>query len=202
MSIEDATSHAEPASGSASGDVTRILEAWAEGDAGAADRLFPLLYDELHAIAGRHLGREKPGHTLQTTALIHEAYLKLVGLDRIAWKDRVHFLSMAARVMRRVLIDHAEARKAAKRGGGLTRVSLSGAAGGDADGPPAADLLDLDAALRRLATKDERQVRVVECRFFGGMSIEETASALDVSPATVKRDWSVARAWLNRELSA
>ena len=163
--------------------------------------LLPLVYSELKRIAARQLRRERPDHTLSATALVHEAWLELSQLDRITWQNRYHYLALAAQAMRRVLIDHAVARRAAKRGGGIAAETL--------DGDPmvlaearAEELLDLDNALQRLGAIDERQVRIVECRFFGGMSVEETAEALKLSPATVKRDWALARAWLNRELSA
>jgi RNA polymerase sigma-70 factor, ECF subfamily len=163
--------------------------------------LLPLVYGELKRIAARQLRRERPDHTLSATALVHEAWLELSQLDRIKWQNRNHYLALAAQAMRRVLIDHAVARRAAKRGGGIAAETL--------DGDPvvlaesrAEELLDLDNALQRLGAIDERQVRIVECRFFGGMSVEETAEALQLSPATVKRDWALARAWLNRELSA
>ena len=164
------------------------------------DDLLPLVYGELKRIAARQLRSERAGHTLCTTALVHEAWLELSNLDRIKWQNRSHYLAVAAQAMRRVLIDHAVARRAQKRGGGQHVESL------EADPlvmvqERAAELLDLDHALERLAALDGRQARIVECRFFGGMSIEETAAALDVSPATVKRDWVLARAWLNRELS-
>ena len=164
------------------------------------DDLLPLVYGELKRIAARQLRRERPNHTLSATGLVHEAWLELSNLDRIRWQNRHHYLALAAQAMRRVLIDHAVARRAQKRGGGQHVDTL--------DGDPmllvearAEELLDLDNALERLAVVDERQVRIVECRFFGGMSIEETAEALQLSPATVKREWTLARAWLNRELS-
>ena len=164
------------------------------------DDLLPLVYGELKRIAARQLRRERPDHTLSATALVHEAWLELSNLDRIRWQNRHHYLALAAQAMRRVLIDHAVARRAQKRGGGQHADTL--------DGDPmllvearAEELLDLDNALERLAVVDQRQVRIVECRFFGGMSIEETAEALQLSPATVKREWTLARAWLNRELS-
>jgi RNA polymerase sigma-70 factor, ECF subfamily len=176
----------------------------------AVDDFFPTVYEELRRIAHRQLGRERPDHTLGTTALVHEAYLKLARLDRIAWQGRAHFLAVAAQAMRRVLVDYAVARRTLKRGGARTAAALDDVPSGDlvaADALAAAatradELLALDDALRRLAALDERQARVVECRFFAGMSVEETAEALDVSPATVKRDWTLARAWLNRELGA
>lgn len=162
--------------------------------------LLPLVYGELKKIAARQLRNERPGHTLCTTALVHEAWLELSRLDRIKWQNRNHYLALAAQAMRRVLVDHAVARRAQKRGGGQPVQSLE-------DDPLVlvhgreAELLDLDDALQRLARLDPRQSRVVECRFFGGMSVEETAAALDISPATVKRDWTLARAWLNRDLA-
>ena len=180
------------------GEVTRLLAELGHGGHAAAERLMPLLYDELRQIAHRRLRGERPGHTLNTTALVHEAYVKLVGLDRIAWQNRAHFLAIAAQAMRRVLVDYAVGRKTQKRGGLLHRVPLD-----DAMLPasqPADALIALDEAIRRLHGVSPRLSRLVECRYFGGMSIEETAQALGVSPATIKRDWNVARAWLNREL--
>lgn len=180
------------------GEVTRLLAELDRGGAGALDRLVPILYNELRQIARRHMRGERPDHTLDTTALVHEAYVKLVGLDRMHWQNRAHFLSVAAQAMRRVLVDYAVGRRTRKRGGARQRVPLE-------DVPPHAaqpmeTLLAIDAALRRLDGVDRRLTRVVECRYFGGMSVEETAQALQVSTATIKRDWSVARAWLNREL--
>jgi RNA polymerase sigma factor (TIGR02999 family) len=179
------------------GDVTRLLAAMSAGDRAAFDQLFPLVYDELRRIAHRHLRGERTGQTLATTDLVHEAYFSLIGIERVSWADRAHFLAIAARAMRRVLINRAVARGAQKRGGGQQPESL------DADALPAAvpdeQLLALDEALRLLEVRNERYGRIVECRFFAGMSIEETASVLSVSPATVKRDWTLARAWLHRE---
>jgi RNA polymerase sigma-70 factor, ECF subfamily len=167
--------------------------------------LLPLVYGELKRIAARELRGERQGHTLCTTALVHEAWMELAKLDRIRWQNRSHYLALAAQAMRRVLIDHAVARRAPKRGGGRPVAPLDDAAGLDPVTmveARAAELLDLDAALVRLAALDARQAKVVECRFFGGMSVEETAEALSTSPATVKRQWTLARAWLNRELGA
>jgi len=182
-------------------EVTRLLAEAAGGGREALDRVVPLVYDELRRLAHRRLRDERSGHTLDTTALVHETYLELVDLDRIAWRSRGQFFAIAARVMRRVLVDYAVGRNAQKRGGGAARIPLDEAAGISvmADGQEA-ELMALDDALDRLGAIDARQARIVECRFFGGMSIEETAAALDVSPATVKRDWTLARAWLNREL--
>ena len=179
--------------------ITQALVALAHGDAGAHDRLFPMVYDALRDLARRELRRERPDHTLSATALVHEAYLKLVQLDRIDWKGRAHFFGVCAPVMRQVLISHARARNAAKRGSGAAKVPLADAMA-VADERPG-DLLALDDALLRLAELSPRQARVVEARYFAGMTVEETAMALELSPATVKREWTAARAWLNRELA-
>ncbi|HET7618745.1 MAG TPA: sigma-70 family RNA polymerase sigma factor [Vicinamibacterales bacterium] len=165
------------------------------------DELLPLVYEELRRIAARELRGERPGHTLCTTALVHEAWMELERLHRIQWQNRSHYLALAAQAMRRVLIDHAVARRALKRGGGRHAETLNEDAVVMVQGR-AEELLDLDAALDRLRAFDERQARIVECRFYGGMTIEETAEALDVSPATIKREWSAARAWLNREVAS
>ena len=179
--------------------VTELLVAARNGDAAAFDELFPLVYEVLRRIAHRKLAGERPGHTLATTDLVHEAYLKLVRLDRIEWRGRAQFLALAARAMRNILVDYALRRKAEKRGGGGVRVTLDDQlALAEASEN---DVLAVHAALERLEAIDERQGRVVECRFFAGMSIEETAAALGVSPASIKRDWALARAWLNRELA-
>lgn len=180
-------------------DVTPLLAGLNAGDAGSLDRVIALVYEELRRIAHRQLAGEQSGHTLDTGALVHEAYLKLRQLDRMEWRSREHFLAMAARVMRRVLVDYAEARRAQKRGGAPIPVAIDAVA--LAADQPGEEILALDEALRRLEALSERQSRVVECRFFAGMSVEETAAALDLSEATVKRDWVVARAWLNRELT-
>jgi RNA polymerase sigma factor (TIGR02999 family) len=185
------------------GEVTRLLAAANGGDPEALDRLVPLVYDELRGIAARRMAAERTGHTLTTTALVHEAYLQISGLDRIEWKNRAQFFAIAARLMRRILVDHAVRRGAQKRGGDATPVTLDRVSDGLAVGPEHdPEMLALDEALTRLEEEDERLARVVECRFFGGMTVRETGAALDVSPATVKRDWALARAWLNRELSA
>ena len=180
-------------------DVTGLLLAWSGGDTGAGERLLAAIYDELHGQAARAMRREGDAHTLQATAVVHEAYLRLVDQRRVAWRNRAHFYGVAAQMMRRVLVDHARARLADKRGGAFQRVSLAGlgaAAADDAD----LDVLALHDALERLAVLDPDQARLVELRYFGGLGIEDTAEALDVSPATVKREWAVARAWLRREL--
>src|SRR5688500_4266445 len=170
------------------------------GESGELDRLVPLVYEDLRRIAHRQLRGERSDHTLDTGALVHEAYLKLSSLDRIEWRDRSHFLAAAAGAMRRILVDYAVARKTRKRGGTRQRVPLEDVIVLTDDN--AQELLALDDALRRLAAESERAARIVEWRFFGGMSIEETAEVLEISPATVKREWTLARAWLNRELGA
>lgn len=182
----------------ASSDVTQLLLASADGDAEAFDHLFPLVYDELRRLAHYRMRRERAGHTLSTTALVHEAYLKLVDLNRIQWKGRAHFFAIAVQAMRNILVNHAHRRKAQKRGGGETPLPLDDVL--VMSEQRADEILALDEALHELARRSERQHEVVQYRFFAGLSVEETAQALDISPATVKRDWSAARAWLNREL--
>jgi RNA polymerase sigma factor (TIGR02999 family) len=182
--------------------VTSMLSHLSAGDDGALERLVPLVYDELRSIARAKLRREAPGHTLNTTALVHEAYLRLVGIDGVEWADRAHFFAVCARVMRRVLLDYADRVRAKKRGGARPDLPLVEGVVATDGGPTAVDLVDLDRALERLESLDERQCRVVECRFFAGLSVDETAEALSISPATVKREWATARAWLNRELGA
>jgi RNA polymerase sigma factor (TIGR02999 family) len=182
------------------GEVTRLLREWSAGDRNALERLLPLVYDELRRCAGAYLRRERAGHTLQPTALVHEAYLKLVGGETVAWKDRAHFFGVAARAMRQVLVDHARARNTAKRGEGQVLVALE-AASGAATPPRNLDLLDLDRALSKLAGLDERQSRLVELRLFAGLTIEESAEVLRVSHATVSREWKHAEAWLQREMT-
>jgi RNA polymerase sigma factor (TIGR02999 family) len=184
----------------AESEVTRLLDAASSGDRNAMDRLVPLVYDELRRVAHRQLAAERPDHTLNTVALVHEAYVKLVGLDRIEWKGRPHFFATAAVAMRRILIDYAVRRRALKRGGGLPHEELDPLM--VAVEERGEELLALDDALRRLGELNERQAKVVEYRFFAGMTIEEAAEALGVSTVTVKRDWAAARAWLNRELAA
>jgi RNA polymerase sigma factor (TIGR02999 family) len=178
-------------------DITGLLLAWGDGDEAARTRLVDAVYAELRGVARRHLRRERPDHSLTPTALVHEAYLRLVDQRRVRWQNRAQFFSIAAHVMRRVLVDHARARAAAKRDAGLT-MSLDGVDPGTA--PREVDLLALDAALGKLGQVDQRQSEMVELRFFAGLTVEETASALGVAPITVKRDWALARAWLYREL--
>jgi RNA polymerase sigma factor (TIGR02999 family) len=179
------------------GDVTQLLVRWRGGDESAHERLMPLVYDELRRLADRYMRAERPDHTLQATALVHEAYVRLVGVDA-AWQDRAHFMSLAATMMRRVLVDHARAGRRQKRGGGAAKVSLDDVALLSPE--PSAELLDLDDALTRLAAIDERKARAVELHYFGGLTYEETAEVLGISPATVDRDLRMARAWLYREV--
>jgi RNA polymerase sigma factor (TIGR02999 family) len=182
-------------------DVTGLLLAWGRGDRSAADRLVPAVYEELRRQAERAMRREGSEHTLQATALVHESYLRLVDQRRVEWRNRAHFFAIAATVMRRILVDHARARLTAKRGGGVAPITLAGAEHGGPQETDDVDLLALHEALERLAALDPDQARLVELRYFGGLTIEETAAALDVSPATVKREWALARAWLRRELT-
>jgi RNA polymerase sigma factor (TIGR02999 family) len=174
------------------------LLAWRGGDRAALERLVPLVYAELRRQAHRQMRRERPGHTLQTTALVNETYLRLVDSKRVRWQNRAHFFGVCAQLMRRILIDHARARGSLKRGGDAVHVALDDTPVGSS--PPYADLLALDEALTRLAAIDMRKSRVVELRYFAGLSVEETAEALDVSPDTVMRDWKMAKLWLLREL--
>jgi RNA polymerase sigma factor (TIGR02999 family) len=180
-------------------NVTQLLMGWGKGDKAALDQLLPIVYDELRRQAARYLRHERAGHTLQTTALIHEAYLRLVDQTNVQWQNRAQFFGIAAQLMRRILVDHARTKKRAKRGGSDIRVSL-GDAMALAKGQDL-DVVALDEALERLAEFDDQQSRIVELRFFSGLTVEETAEVLGISPATVKRDWSVARAWLHREIS-
>jgi RNA polymerase sigma factor (TIGR02999 family) len=179
--------------------VTEMLQQWSSrGDREALDDLIPIVYEELRRQAARQLRRERAGHTLQTTALVHEAYLRLVGQRDARWQNRAHFFAIAAEMMRRILVDHARKTSAAKRGGSALKVQLDEAFGA-ADGQHL-DLVAIDAALVKLAALDPQQSRIVELRFFGGLNVEETAEVLNISPRTVKRDWSVAKAWLHREI--
>ena len=180
------------------GEVSGLLRAWGGGDRGALDRLTPIVYDELHRLARRYMRGERPGHSLQTSALVNEAYMRLVDYKGMQWQNRAHFFAVSAQLMRRILVEHAR-RHNLKRGGGVQHVSLEDTAivGGD----PAGDLIALDDAMVALARLDPRKVQVVEMRFFGGLSVEETAEVLNVSSVTVMRDWSTAKAWLYRELT-
>lgn len=178
--------------------ITELLNAHSSGDQGALDELMPLVYDTMKDMAHYRMMGERSGHTLNTTALVHEAYLKLVQFNRIDWKSRAHFFGMASQVMRNILVDYAVKKKAEKRGGDRHRVTFEGQH--FRSEVNLHEVLSIHQALERLAEIDERQVRVVECRFFGGLTLEETAEALDISTATVSRDWNMARAWLNREL--
>lgn len=179
--------------------MTQLLVNWAQGDLAAREELIPQMYEELRRIARRHLRNERPDHTLQSAALVHEAYVRLSEKDVPAWQNRAHFLGVAAQMMRHILVDHARNRKAAKRGGGGPRIALDTQIARLPE--PQHDLVALDDALNRLSALDAQQGRIVELRFFGGLSIEETAAMLAISPATVKREWAVARAWLRREMS-
>ncbi len=180
--------------------VTELLVRARSGDAAALAHVFPLIYDELRRIAQQQLRREPDGHTLSPTALVHEAYMRLVDFSRIEWAGRAHFLALAATAMRRILVDHARAHRSAKRGGALRRVSLDAVELGTED--RAELLIALDEALERLKALDARQAQVVECRFFGGMTEEETAEALGIGLRTAKRDWAKAKSWLHREIGA
>ena len=179
-------------------EVTRLLQAWCRGDEAALDRLVPLVHDELHRLAHRYMLRERAGHTLQTTALLNEAYIRLVDAGNVDWQNRAHFFAISANLMRRILVDFARSRGYQKRGGSVVKIEFD-----DARIPSSrrgAELIALDDALTALAQLDPREARVVELRFFGGLSEEETAEVLGVSSRTVKRDWAMARAWLTREL--
>jgi RNA polymerase sigma factor (TIGR02999 family) len=179
--------------------VTRLLVDWQNGNQQALDSLIPLVYKELRAIAGRYLSRESPGHTLQSTALVHEAYFKLIGQRRVRWQNRAHFFGIAAQMMRRILIDHARHQSRDKRGGSTPKLSLDEALTA-AEAETDLDLLALDEALTALAQIDPRGAQIIELRFFSGLTLEETAEVVGVSSGTVKRDWSAARAWLYREM--
>jgi len=180
-------------------NITELLVGYQGGDKEALDQLMPIVYDELRRQAARYLRREQAGHTLQTTALIHEAYVRLVDQRNVQWQNRAHFFGIAAQLMRRILVDHARTKKRVKRGGSKVQVSLADAT--VATTGPDLDIVALDEALERLEKLDQQQSRVVELRYFSGLTVEETAEVMGISTATVKREWSVARAWLHRELS-
>jgi len=179
-------------------DVTRLLRAWGAGDESALEQLMPLVYEELRRLAHRYMAGEQPGQTLQTTALVHEVYLRLVDVKKVDWQDRAHFYALCARLMRRILVDFARSRTYQKRGGTATHVQLDEAL--TVSAVVGWELLAVDDALQRLSAVDARKSQVVELRFFGGLTVEETAIALKVSPETVMRDWRLAKAWLIREL--
>jgi len=177
---------------------TELLRAWSRGDESARERLIPLLYSELYRLARRYMRQERPDHTLQATALVNEAYLRLIDVNRVEWRNRTHFLALASQMMRRILVESARNRRRQKRGGGAARVSIDDI--GDVPEPKDRDVVALNDALAALATFDARMSQVVEMRFFGGLSVDETANVLSVSPETVMRDWKTAKAWLLREL--
>ena len=179
-------------------DITDLLLQWNAGEGQALEQLAPLLYQDLRRLAGDVFNRERPGHTLSATVLVHEVYLRLVDQRRVRWENRAHFLGAAAHIMRRVLVDHARARDAVKRGGGSTKIELT--EGMAIAGGTAAEVIDLDAALTKLAALDDRKARIVEMKFFAGMTNQEVGAALGVSDATVERDWTITRAWLIREM--
>jgi RNA polymerase sigma factor (TIGR02999 family) len=178
--------------------VTKLLLDWGAGNRAALDALTPLVYDELRRLAGHYLRRERPDHTLQSTALVHEAYMRLIDQRNVRWQNRAQFFGLAAELIRRILVDHARAKQAAKRGGKAVKLTLDEAL--DASVGRDLDLVRLDDSLKALAEVDAQQGRIVELRYFAGLTIEETAEALDISPATVKRDWVVAKAWLRRQM--
>jgi len=178
--------------------VTELLSDWSKGDKCALDRLVPLVYDELRRIARHHLSREEPSHTLQSTALVHEAYLRLVDQNRVQWQNRAHFFAIAGQLIRRILVDHARRRHAGKRGGAAPSLVLDESLAAPSSNP--VDLVALDDALNDLSALDVQQARVVELRFFAGLTIAESAEALGISPTTVQREWTIARAWLYRYL--
>jgi len=181
-----------------SGDITQLLKAWSSGDEAAFDQLLPLVYQELHLRAQRYMAHERSGHSLQTTALINEVYLRLVDLPQRNWENRAHFLAVCAQLMRRVLVDFARSRNYQKRGGGVQRQPFEEAL--DVCNESPAQIIAVDDALRGLAAIDDRKSRVVELRFFGGLNVEETAEVLKISPETVMRDWKMAKAWLRKEI--
>jgi RNA polymerase sigma factor (TIGR02999 family) len=185
----------------ASEEITQLLQGWSDGDEQALGKLTPILYKELHRMAHRYMRQERPGHTLQTTALINEAYLRLIAWKNVRWQNRAHFFGLSAQLMRKILVDFARSRNYAKRGAGPRVISLDGDAAGVRQGR-AQDILALDDALQRLASFDSRKSQIVELRFFGGLSLEETAEILKVSSRTIRREWELATVWLAREMSA
>jgi RNA polymerase sigma factor (TIGR02999 family) len=191
--------HHQATLAAAPGGITQLLLRWSEGDSSAREKLMPLVYDELRRLAAKYLRRERANHTLQPTALVNEAYLRLIDQEKVEWQNRAQFFGLAARLMRNILVDHARCHQAAKRGGVHYSVSLSRA--DRVSAASAVDLVALHETLERLTTHDQQKSNIVELRFFGGLTIEETAEVLDISHATVERDWKMARAWLRRELS-
>lgn len=181
-------------------EISVILKDWSGGNRASADVLLALVYDELRKIASQYLRKERSGHTLQPTALVHEAYIKLIDISDINWQDRAHFFAVSANVMRHILVDHARAKLSEKRGGSAQRIELDDAI--SFSGKPDVDVLAVDEALKKLAEFDPQQSRIVELRFFGGLTIEETAHVVGISPATVKREWAMAKAWLHRSLQS
>lgn len=184
----------------ASEEITQLLRGWSDGDEQALEKLTPILYKELHRMAHRYMRQERPGHTLQTTALINEAYLRLIGWKNVRWQNRAQFFGVSARLMRKILVDFARSRNYAKRGAGARVISLEDAPGVSTD--RARDIVALDEALERLAAMDARKSQIVELRFFGGLSLEETAEVLKVSSRTIRREWELAKTWLGREMTA
>jgi len=180
-------------------EITRLLKAWGGGDEAALERLAPMVYQELHRMARRYMNREAPGNTLQTTALVNEAYLRLAGAGDVDWQDRAHFFAISAQMMRRILVDAARARRSEKRGGPAAQLNFDQVP--DVAPSRGRDLIALDDALNELAKLDPRKVRVIEMRFFGGLSVDQTAEILKISPQSVMRDWKLAKAWLTREIS-
>jgi len=182
-----------------SGDLTRLLERWGEGDRGAVEELIPLVYGQLHSMARNYLRRERPGHTLQSTALVHEAYLRFVAMQGVQWENRAQFFWISAQVLRHILVDHARGREARKRGAGAVKVSLDEAV--TVPAPENVDLAALDESLDKLSRIDARKAQIVELRYFGGLTIDEVAEVAKCSPMTVKREWTFAKAWLYRDLT-
>ena len=192
--------HGQDAAPVSTHEVTRLLQAWGAGDQAALERLLPLVYNELHRLAHSYMARERSGQTLQTTALVHEAYLRLVDVENIDWQSRSHFYGICARLMRRILVDLARSRNYQKRGGQIPHVELEAAA--TVSLVVGSEVLSVDEALKRLAAVDPRKSEVVELRFFGGLSIEEAAEVIDISPATAKREWATARVWLHHAMES